>query len=523
MNLIPMPTGITYKIGVVKLGAKSTVSGDFDKAQAKLKDALGGIAGGESASVKFCKSSALGEESYEISCNGGNVTVTASSDAGAFYAYATLRQLIEEDGTFDCVDIKDAPKYTYRGFMLDCSRHFWTKEKIKSYLDIMALLKMNVFHWHLTDDQGWRAEIKKYPLLTKKGTTRRTSQLFLKEFAPDAMPADEKYGEGMYYSQEDMREIVAYAAERHIEVVPEIDMPGHMVAAIACYPELSCAEEAAEVSCRYGVMENILCCGKDQVYQFAKDIIDELCEIFTGRFFHIGGDEVPKARWKTCPRCQKKMKELNLADENALQGYFTGEITNYLKSKGKRMIGWNEILESRNLTDKDIVAQWWWPRSIGNKNEKEWMKGGGQCLLSLCPYIYMDHSYSMRPLKKTYSFSEKKLASDGLNVLGMEIPQWVEFIADEEKLDMLTCARLVAFSEVCWLDAMQKNYKDFEFRLENLRGYFEKIGCKICPQKMYRGKVKPPYVLTAASKWLFWTKNHDYEYDRLKELRDSEK
>ena len=249
-------------------------------------------------------------EAYQLKVNAEGVVISGASEAGVFYGIQTLRKSIPvlENSTpvLSYVEISDAPRFDYRGAHFDVSRHFFTVEEVKSFIDMMALHNMNRLHWHITDDQGWRIEIKKYPLLTKKGTTRRTSQLFLKEFAPDAMPADEKYGEGMYYSQEDMREIVAYAAERHIEVVPEIDMPGHMVAAIACYPELSCAEEAAEVSCRYGVMENILCCGKDQVYQFAKDIIDELCEIFTGRFFHIGGDEVPKARWKTCPRCQKR-------------------------------------------------------------------------------------------------------------------------------------------------------------------------------------------------------------------------
>ncbi|MDE7336704.1 MAG: beta-N-acetylhexosaminidase, partial [Clostridia bacterium] len=362
----------------------------------------------------------IANEGYEIKRGKDEITIGAATDSGAFYAQVTLRQMMDSEGAI-WADVKDSPKYPYRGFMLDCSRHFWRKEKIKQLLDVMADVKMNVFHWHLSDDQGWRAEIKKYPLLTQKGTIRRSSALYHpSEDLSKKITKDEKYGEGMFYSQDDMKEIVAYAAKRHIEVVPEIDMPGHMVAAISCYPELSCRGEDAEVSCRYGVMDNICCCGKDATYDFAKDVIDELCEIFPGRYFHIGGDEAPKTRWKQCPDCQKKIKELGLKDENALQGYFNIQIAKYLKSKGKRMIGWNEILDARDIMDKDIVAQWWWKYSVGNKNEKEWMSDGGQCLLSLCPYVYMDHSFSMRPLKKTYSFSARKLTDDDSNVLGME-------------------------------------------------------------------------------------------------------
>ena len=248
------------------------------------------------------------------------------------------------------VTVSDAPKYAYRGFMLDCARHFWTIDKIKQILDVMAALKMNEFHWHLSEDQGWRAEIKKYPLLTEKGSIRNGTQVSPRDSAPDsARVKDAEYGRGLYYTQEQMREIVAYAAQRHIEVIPEIDMPGHMVAAIACYPELSCRGEATEVSPKWGVLDNICCCGKEDVYRFAKDVIDELVEIFPGRFFHIGGDEVPKKRWKECPACQKKIRELGLKDENALQGYFNNQIAEYLRSKGKRMIAWNEAHQAREI------------------------------------------------------------------------------------------------------------------------------------------------------------------------------
>ncbi len=523
MNIIPMPKSATLKDAKIRLGKNTVIEGDFSKTSELLKEYLNKFECGENTKINFVKNTNIAEEGYEIKSEKDGIVISASTDKGAFYAIVTLKQAIDDgDGAFGA-DIKDAPKYEYRGFMLDCSRHFWRKEKIKQLLDVMADVKMNIFHWHLTDDQGWRAEIKKYPLLTQKGTTRRSSALYHpSDDLSKKITKDEKYGEGFFYSQEDMKDIVAYAASKHIEVVPEIDMPGHMVAAISCYPELSCRGKETEVSCRYGVTEDILCCGKERVFEFAKDIIDELCEIFPGRYFHIGGDEAPKARWKECPDCQQKIKELGLKDENALQGYFNSQMAKYLKSKGKRMIGWNEILDARDMMDKDIVAQWWWKYSIGNKNEKEWMREGGQCLLSLCPYVYMDHAFSMRPLKKTYSFSSKNLTDDDSQVLGMEIPQWCEFIEDEDKLDMLTYARLITFSEVCWTQDSKKDYKDFETRLENMRKRLGGLGAKICPQKIYRGKVKPFYVISSASAWAFWNKHHDFEFDQMKKMLSSD-
>ena len=337
---------------------------------------------------------------------------------------------------------------------------------------------------------------------------------------------DIPYGEGCFYTQEQMRDIVAFAKERHIEIIPEIDMPGHMVAAIACYPHLSCRGEETEVSVRWGVMDNILCCGKEEVYSFAKDIIDELCEIFPGKYFHIGGDEVPKARWQKCPLCQAKIKEKNLKDVNALQGYFNNVIAEYLKSKGKAMIGWNEILDAHDIMDKNIIAQWWTRRN-GDKNEFAWMEKGGKIVISMVNYVYMDHPYNVRPLSKTYSLTAEKLGvMNENNVVGMEIPQWTEYIREVDKLDMLTMARLTAFSEVCWTPAEKRNYNDFEQRLEASREYLDGIKCRICPQAIYSGKTHPRLKFTCASKWNLWRVYPDYEFDEMKKMlvhKDSEK
>lgn len=522
MNLIPLPKSAQEKQGVIKLGGQTVVNGDFPKSAELLIELLKNFDGGEDTGVAFVKDNSLSEEGYQITCGERDAVVKAATDKGAFYAFVTLRQMLGGGNALARAEIKDEPKYSYRGFMLDCARHFWSTDKIKQLLDVMADLKMNEFHWHLSEDQGWRAEIKKYPLLTQKGTTRRSEKLYRWD-ADTSGIADDKYGEGLFYTQDEMRDIVAYAGARHIEVVPEIDMPGHMLAAIACYPNLSCTGKETEVSSKYGVTDNICCAGKDDIYDFAKDVLDELCEIFPGRFFHIGGDEAPKSQWKVCPNCQKKIKQLSLKDENALQGYFNAQIADYLAGKGKRMIGWNEILDARKLLNKDTVAQWWVAHSRGNKNEKEWMREGGKCIMSMCKFVYMDHSFSIRPLSKTYSFSPQKLGlKDDSNVLGMEIPQWTEFIADGEKLDMLTYARLVAFSEVCWKDAQERDYAEFETRMENMRPYFSRLGCEICPQEFYRGKVRPRYILTYAAKWAHWNKYPDYEYDMLKKSKDGE-
>lgn len=525
MNIIPLPREAVMEDGFVAVGCETQIFGEFAKAQDVLTAYLKPVKGGKECKIEFLKDGKMLEEEYLINSKGNSVVIKAGSEKGAFYAVMTLKEIFTDKG-LPCVHIADLPNYEYRGFSLDCARHFWTIDKIKQILDVMAQLKMNEFHWHLTDDQGWRAEIKKYPLLIEKATVRKRSPLSPKAFmgSGDWGYDENEYGRGLYYTQDDMREIVRYAKERYIEVVPEIDMPGHMVAAISCYPNLSCTGEQAEVRDKWGISDNICCCGKDDVYNFARNIIDELCEIFDGRFFHIGGDEVPKTQWKKCPNCQAKIKQLGLKDENALQGYFNNEIAKYLRTKGKRMIGWNEILDAKDIMDTDIVAQWWVRHSVGNKNEFDWMAKGGKCILSMVNYVYMDHPYSVRPLKKTYNFSAKTLGvKDESNILGMEIPQWTEYIRDEGKLDMLTYARLVAYSEVCWTKPEDRNYSDFETRMENLRPYFASIGCNICPQNIYRGKTHPWHAFTLAHKWNLWRTNPDYEYKALQQSLSEKK
>ena len=504
MKLIPRPVEYAVKEGRVGWNSLTQVTGDFPETSALAKELLAKKAAGRESRLHFTSDSRFAPEGYAIKSDKNVIQVLASSEAGAFYALMSLEQM-GEDGEMDCCFVRDEPKYGYRSFQLDCSRHFWTVEKIKSILRLQASVKMNTFHWHLSDDQGWRAEIRKYPLLTEKGSIRKNTQIALVGYNAGKEPHDdEEYGRGMFYTQEDMKEVVAYAKKLHIQVIPEIDMPGHMVAAIACYPELSCTGEPTEVSTRWGVMDNICCCGKENIYNFAKDVIDELCEIFPAPYFHIGGDEVPKTRWKTCPKCQAKIKELGLKDENALQGYFNNEMAKYLRTKGKRMIGWNEVLDAADIMDKDVIAQWWVYRGSKTR-ELGWLEKGGNLILSMWGYVYMDHPYNVRPLSKTYKMTADKLGiKDKKGVIGVECPQWCEYIRTEEKFDFISFARIITVAEIAWTPDYRMDYKGFEERLEALRPFFESRGWYIPPQKVYRGKARDFKTLTYAGRWNAW-------------------
>ena len=488
INLIPRPCSAKECGCMVPFSSKTRLTGEFGSIFELLSQLLPTPVRAGDNQLTFVRDYRIAKEGYHITCAEQNICITASDAAGAFYGVMTLLQLCAGKDWFQAVEIEDCPRFAHRGFMLDCARHFWSVEKIKQILDIMALLKMNVFHWHLSDDQGWRVEIKRYPLLTQKGSIRKSTPLSLRGYEEHMEPRDNtEYGRGLFYTQQQIREVVEYARSRFIEIIPEIDMPGHLVSAIACYPELSCSGEAVEVCDRWGVMDNIACCGKEEIYRFARDVIDELCELFPYPYFHIGGDEVPKTRWKKCPHCQEKIRALGLRDEEALQGYFNNVIAGYLKEKGKYTIGWNEILKSETL-DHHIIPQWWIPLD-GSVREKAWLAGGGKMILSFLPYVYMDHAYAMRPLEKTYSFGPESLGlTEDTNILGIEAPQWTEYIRDEEKLDFNTFARLMAIAEAGWTERNRKDYQDFETRLESMREYFASIGVTVPPAWIYRGE-----------------------------------
>lgn len=484
-NIIPRPISVKQTDEKVFFSKKTEISGEFAEVVKPFENLIADSDEAQKNKLTFIADKQIAKDGYKIVCENGDINVFCSESGGALYAFMTLVQLAAGGDSFNAVTVNDAPKYSWRGFMLDCSRHFWTTDKIKQVLDFMASIKMNVFHWHLSDDQGWRIEIKKYPLLTEKGSIRKGTQYSIKQFRDmEKRYIDGEYGRGLFYTQDEAREIVKYAAERNITVVPEIDIPGHATAAIACYPELSCTGEEVEVSPLFGIFKNNLCCAKPAVYEFVKSVIDELCDIFPSPYIHIGGDEVESEPWDNCPDCQALMKEHNLKSHVELHGYFNNIIIAYLKEKGRHTVGYNEII-SDNL-DKSAIAHVWTTRAL--EQALDWAEKGGKTIQMLSPYVYADMSFARIPLSKTYNYNpyfEGFTNTD--SILGFEIPLWTEYVPNEKKFDFQIFVRLLAMSEVSWAPIENKNYEDFEQRVENMRTFFKNKGINLAPRRIYCG------------------------------------
>jgi hexosaminidase len=419
----------------------------------------------------------IGEEGYYIEITSQKTMVSANTALGVFYGIQTLRQLLPPsiesntrfiDGTWElpCLEIVDFPRFSWRGYMLDEARHFHGKSVVKKLLDICALLKINVFHWHLSDDQGFRIEVKKYPRLTEIGSKRNETQVggFLSR-KRDGIP------HSGFYTQEDIAEIVAYAKERFITIVPEIEIPGHTRAILAAYPELSCKGVSFEVSSHWGIHKDVLCVGKEKVFEFLRNLMDELITIFPSRIIHIGGDEVLKTRWKECQDCQARLKSEGLKDVKDLHVYFTNRILNYLNSRHIRVIGWNDVL-NKNLKEK-IICQYW----IRKKHlVLEHLRNGGQAIMSNFKYVYLDHSYSFTPLNLAYEFEPipNKLENQHhKNVLGMEALIWGEFTPNLRRIEWQTFPRLIAFAEVSWTQKDKKNFVRFQDKLRSFNKHLD--------------------------------------------------
>lgn len=532
IQLIPMPKQASAQTGSFTLTPETscffapelqTVSGFFDKlirkaASFPLK------AGNEMADVRFVCDSSIPEEGYRLNCTQNGICVAASAPAGAFYAIQSLRQLMRLDVlqnadtlTMDCVAIEDEPRFRWRGMMLDESRHFWGMDYVKRYLDFMAMHKLNVFHWHLTDDVGWRIEIKKYPLLTELGSKRKDTQLY--GWGSKRLEG-KPYAPG-FYTQEQIKEIVAYAAERFITVVPEIDMPAHFAAAIAGYPYLACREIPSEVHWFYGgtIPEKTMgwkdwnrpaCAGKESTYEFIFDVLDEITPLFPAPYFHIGGDEAPKDEWKTCPHCQKAIREHKLKDVEELQGLFNNRIASHLKEKGKRLIVWNEALQAGNL-DKSVVGQYWTPQR--DRHAEKYINEGGEMIMSRHQAFYFDMTYAQYPLKNTYQFEP---VHDGIraesvkNVLGVEAEMWTEFIPSVRRLELFLFPRMEALSEVAWSPKEQRDYKSFLERWEHFKPILEAFGANYAENELASAR-NPIRRLTALRKFRFGNPSYELE------------
>lgn len=440
-----------------------------------------------------------GQEAYTIEIGKAGILVRANEPVGLFRAAQTIRKSLpvgtkEKEVAFPFARIQDAPRFSYRGVLLDCARHFFSVDVIKQFLDVMALHGCNQFHWHFTEDQGWRFEVKALPDLALKGSVREKTVI-----GPGNMRIYDNIPYGGYYTQDDCREIVRYATERYINVIPEIDMPGHMMGALHVFPNLGCTGGPYPVAPHWGVMRDVLCGGNPETLEFLKTAFGELCEVFPSKFIHIGGDECPKDRWRKCPKCQEKIKQLGLKEENGrspedqLQTYLNHEIEQFLASRGRSLIGWDEILAG-GLTENAIVMSW-----RGTKGGIEAAKQKHRVIMSPNVYAYIDHpqlkDYSKQPrttdsyqvsCSKIYSFEpvvpEELTEEEQKCILGVQANLWTEQVAYPEHAFYQLLPRLAAMSEVQWCQPQQKDFEDFKARLPRIEKIYDKLGVQYCRQ-----------------------------------------
>lgn len=421
-------------------------------------------------------SSVESAEGYILEITSDSVIISASDERGFFYGKMTLRQLkMISGGALPCLRIKDSPEFSYRGFMLDCARHMISVDEMKKMIDLAAMLKFNRFHWHLSDDQGFRIELESFPQLTKLGSVRSGDNF-------GSMCSSGKPYSG-YYTKAEIKDIIEFCRERYIEVIPEIDMPGHTSAILHVFPELSCRKQPVEVKTRQGIYKDNLCIGNSETTDFIKTLLDELCELFPCEYFHIGGDEAPDDYRKNCPECQRMIKENGLSDSSELQCLFADSISEYLKSKGRTAIVWNDILKGGKIR-KDITVQRWLDPK---KKALEAANGGNKVIVSDFKPYYFDYPYGMYPLKKAYTHNptgDKILSDEGRkNIIGIETPLWTEFVDTPERLEYLCLPRWFAVSETAWTAQSQKDYSLFRPAAVKLTEVLNQNGFSCAPEK----------------------------------------
>jgi hexosaminidase len=435
------------------------------------------VSGHETSITLALNDKSMNNEAYSLLISPSEVSIRGASSAGLFYGVQTFLQLIypneETDGHIDlpCLQIEDEPVFQWRGMHLDVSRHFYSVDFVKKMLDAMATLKLNTFHWHLTDDQGWRIEIKKYPALTEKGAWRKET---MEGHYVEKNQVFDHMRYGGYYTQEEIKDVVKYARERYITIVPEIEMPGHAVAALSAYPEYSCTGGPFETYTKWGVSDDVYCAGKDETFEFLENILSEVIDLFPGEYIHIGGDECPKTRWKACPVCQKRIADENLKDELELQSYFVKRIEKFVASKGKKLIGWDEILEG-GLPERATVMSW-----RGNEGGIEASENGHDVVMTPGSHCYFDH-YQGNPefeplaigglntLENVYSYNPvpESLSDEAArHILGSQANVWTEYLTNENKVEYMIFPRLCALAEVLWSPQETRNYSQFLTRLQ---------------------------------------------------------
>ena len=438
----------------------------------------------------------LAQEAYTFDITKHGIVVKGGSEQGVFYGLQSLRQVVfhskgDKKVKVACMKVEDKPHFGYRGGMFDVCRYFFSVDEVKKFIDILALHKMNRFHWHLTEDQGWRIEIKKYPELTKVGSVRKATQVG--RYSRREKPVFDGKPYGGYFTQEQVRDIVRYAAERYIEVIPEIDMPGHMVAALASYPELGCTKGPYEVRTIWGISHDVLCAGRESTFEFIEGVLDEVVALFPSKYIHIGGDECPKHRWKECPDCQKRIADEGLKDEHELQSYFMRRVENYLSKKhGRSIIGWDEILDG-GVSKTATVMAW-----RGAHRGIMAAKLGNKVIMSPTRYCYLDYcqtsdrdankeplAMSVKaklPIRKVYSFDpyDKLNEEERKVIIGVQGNLWTEYIPNFKHAQHMLLPRLAAIAETGWSYG-NRDFDDFTRRMHLLRKLYDKCGYNYAP------------------------------------------
>ncbi len=408
-------------------------------------------------------------EAYVLRVNEKGIIINSNTLQGNFYGIQTLKQLISKSFKIPCLEIEDYPRFSWRGFMLDEARHFFGMDEVKKILDSMALFKLNVFHWHLTDDQGWRIEIKHYPLLqeisSRREGTNTDKRKLMSDLQKDQSKTDKILVSG-FYTQAQIKEIIQYATDRFITIIPEIDFPGHVQAVLAAFPELSCTGGPFEVSQNFGVHKDVFCIGKEEVFEFSKNVLIEVMNLFPSTLIHTGGDEVPIRRYKRCVNCQKLIKKEGLKNENQLQPYFTGKISKFIEEKGHRLMGWNEILND-DLGENAICQFWAGDFSMTIDH----IKKGRDTIMSDMRYTYLNYPYKLTLTEQSYEYDpipEDLPIEYHRHVLGIEACLWTEYIKNDEILEYQTFPRLLAIAETGWTLKRNKNLDSFMERLNIL-------------------------------------------------------
>lgn len=504
-NIIPKPVKVTNQDGEFKLTAKTKIifntandaEKDFVTLAQEIVKAASGLAIEQSNSTEEIKGNILvqlnspfdaeiGNEGYKLNIKNDRIFLNANTTAGLFYGMQSIWQLLtsEEDNALPCMEITDYPRFGWRGLHLDVSRHFMPAEFIYKLVDYMAMHKINVFHWHLVDDQGWRIEIKKYPKLTEVGAWRADREHLAWDARKGPVKKDEKQIGG-FYSQEEVKAIVEYAQKKNITIVPEIEMPAHVMSGLAAYPEYSCTGEYHPVpSGGVWPITHIFCAGKDETFNFLEDVLSEVMELFPSTFIHIGGDEATKTEWKTCELCQKRIKDEGLKDEHELQSYFITRIEKFLNKNGRRMIGWDEILEG-GLAPEATVMSW-----RGEAGGIKAAQMGHDVVMTPGSHCYFDH-YQGNPelepkgwggfttLKKVYSYEPipKELSADeAKHVLGAQANVWTEYMPDGNQVEYMIMPRISALAEAVWSPKEARDWGDFSKRMDTQYQRYASLG-----------------------------------------------